>query len=71
MAARLAVNFITIYQKYIRILVPVCCRFSPSCSEYTKQAIVKYGFFNGMKKGIKRVAMCHPFSQKSGYDPLV
>jgi putative membrane protein insertion efficiency factor len=60
-----------IYQSYIRTLLPVCCRFSPSCSEYAKQAILKYGFLKGLGKAIKRLLLCHPFSGKAGYDPLV
>jgi len=45
-----------------------CCRFYPSCSEYTKDAIEKYGLLAGSFKGIKRILKCHPFS-KGGYDP--
>ncbi|MFA5090255.1 MAG: membrane protein insertion efficiency factor YidD [Candidatus Omnitrophota bacterium] len=61
---------ISAYQGCIRPLLPSCCRFSPSCSEYTRQAISKYGFFQGGTKGIKRILKCHPFSPQSGYDPL-
>lgn len=46
------------------------CRFFPSCSEYTFQAIRKYGFFKGAFWGIKRILRCHPYSQ-GGYDPLI
>lgn len=45
------------------------CRFIPTCSEYTKQAIDKYGALKGLKIGIKRILRCHPFG-KYGYDPL-
>ena len=45
------------------------CRFYPTCSEYTKQAIEKYGAVKGTIKGIKRILRCNPFS-KGGYDPL-
>ena len=45
------------------------CRFIPTCSEYTKQAIDKYGALKGLKLGIKRILRCHPFG-KYGYDPL-
>jgi len=71
MLLKIAVALIDFYQKHIRIFLPVCCRFTPSCSEYTKQAIVKYGFFIGIIKGMKRLLICHPFSGKSGYDPIV
>jgi putative membrane protein insertion efficiency factor len=71
MFKRVAVQLLNVYQRYIRIMVPCSCRFLPSCSEYTKQAILKYGFFQGILKGAKRLSMCHPFSQKTGWDPLV
>ena len=45
------------------------CRFTPTCSEYMKQAINKYGCYKGIKLGIKRLLKCHPFG-KFGYDPL-
>ena len=43
------------------------CRFIPTCSEYTKIKIEKYGFIKGLYLGIKRILKCHPFG-KSGYD---
>ena len=43
------------------------CRFIPTCSEYTKIKIEKYGFIKGWFLGIKRILRCHPFG-KSGYD---
>lgn len=45
------------------------CKFYPSCSEYTRQAIEKYGCFKGCFLGMKRILKCNPFS-KGGYDPL-
>lgn len=45
------------------------CRFSPTCSEYTYQAIKKYGTIKGMFLGLKRVIRCHPWS-KGGFDPV-
>lgn len=46
------------------------CRFTPTCSEYSIQAIDKYGPIKGTWLSIKRVSRCHPWS-KNGYDPLV
>jgi hypothetical protein len=66
----LALKLIDVYQRYIRPAMPASCRFEPSCSEYTKQAIQKYGLIKGVCKGIKRILRCHPFSGRSGYDPL-
>ena len=45
------------------------CKFYPTCSEYTKQAIEKYGAVKGLLLGIARILKCNPFS-KGGYDPL-
>ncbi len=45
------------------------CRFTPTCSQYTKEAIDKYGSFKGTWMGIKRILKCHPFGKK-GYDPV-
>lgn len=45
------------------------CRFSPTCSEYTYQAIEKYGILAGSWKGFKRILRCHPWS-KGGWDPV-
>ena len=45
------------------------CKFYPTCSEYTKQAIEKYGAGKGLALGIWRILRCNPFS-KGGYDPL-
>ncbi len=57
------------YQKHISHLLGNNCRFYPSCSEYTKQALEKYGCIKGLGLGIKRIIRCNPFS-KGGYDPL-
>ena len=45
------------------------CKYYPTCSEYTLQAIEKYGILKGSFLGIKRIFRCNPFS-KGGYDPL-
>ncbi len=45
------------------------CKFYPTCSEYTKQAIEKYGIIKGLGLGLLRIIRCNPFS-KGGYDPL-
>ena len=45
------------------------CRFVPTCSNYTIQAIEQYGSFRGMWMGIKRIVRCNPFG-RSGYDPV-
>ena len=60
------------YQKHISLFLEskgIKCKFHPTCSEYTKQAVQKYGFFKGSILGIKRILRCNPFS-KGGYDPV-
>ncbi|MCQ2738962.1 MAG: membrane protein insertion efficiency factor YidD [bacterium] len=65
---KIALLMIGIYQK-ISSLFPPRCRFYPTCSEYTKQAIIKYGFFKGSWLGVKRIVRCHPLND-GGYDPV-
>lgn len=66
---RFLIFLINKYQKHISPNLGNNCKFYPSCSEYTKQAIEKYGAFKGSFYGIKRIIRCNPFS-KGGYDPL-
>lgn len=63
---------INFYQKHISLWLEsknIRCKYYPTCSEYTKQAIEKYGALKGMCLGILRFTKCNPFS-KGGYDPL-
>jgi putative membrane protein insertion efficiency factor len=66
---RLAVGLIVIYQRTISPLLGPACRYEPSCSEYTRQAIERYGFGRGVWLGARRIARCHPF-HKGGFDPV-
>ena len=68
MLKKILLLLIKCYQK-ISALTPPRCRFYPTCSEYTKQAIIKYGIIKGGWLGIKRICKCHPFNE-GGYDPL-
>ena len=65
---KLLIFIIELYQN-MPLLSHSMCRFTPTCSEYTKQAIKRYGTIKGIKLGIKRIIRCHPFG-KYGYDPL-
>ena len=60
---------ITLYQKYISIFLGKNCRFYPTCSAYTYEAIEKFGIIKGIFLGIKRIIKCHPF-HPGGYDPV-
>ncbi|MBQ3853143.1 MAG: membrane protein insertion efficiency factor YidD [Anaerovibrio sp.] len=60
---------IGIYQSYISPLKPPSCRYVPTCSEYAKIAIEKYGPMKGGYMAVKRILRCHPF-HKGGYDPV-
>ena len=66
---KVMLGIIAFYQKYISPLKKPCCRFYPTCSEYSRQAIEKYGAFRGGYLAAKRILKCHPF-HKGGYDPL-
>ena len=73
---RIYQKFLSLDQGFLRfILKPLSltsgkiCRHTPSCSEYTYQAIYKYGIISGLILGIKRIVRCHPFAP-AGFDPL-
>lgn len=69
---KILIYLITVYQKHISLWFQsknIHCKFYPTCSEYTKQAIQKYGSGKGLIKGVIRILKCNPFS-KGGYDPL-
>jgi putative membrane protein insertion efficiency factor len=59
---------IRLYQKFPTNL-HFSCRFEPRCSEYTYQAVEKYGILGGIIKGMIRILKCHPLV-RGGYDPL-
>lgn len=68
----LAVPFILlikIYQLFVSPLFPSSCRYTPTCSHYTAEALKKYGLFKGGWFGIKRILRCHPWGG-NGYDPV-
>ncbi|MDD3876952.1 MAG: membrane protein insertion efficiency factor YidD [Bacteroidales bacterium] len=60
---------IRFYQGAISPLLGPSCRFTPTCSVYSIEAIKKYGPFKGSYLSIKRILSCHPWG-KSGYDPV-
>jgi uncharacterized protein len=65
----IALKLIRLYQVTLSRAMPSRCRFVPSCSQYTYEAIAKFGMVQGVWLGIKRLARCHPFHE-CGYDPV-
>jgi putative membrane protein insertion efficiency factor len=57
------------YKRFISPLLPSACRFYPTCSEYTMEAVRKFGPVQGLWMGVKRISRCHPF-HAGGYDPV-
>ncbi|MDR2740517.1 MAG: membrane protein insertion efficiency factor YidD [Treponema sp.] len=60
---------IRFYQQAVSPYFPSSCRYVPSCSAYTYEAVRKYGVFRGVFLGFKRILRCHPF-HSGGYDPV-
>jgi len=68
----LAIPFIVVikvYQLFISPLIPPSCRFTPTCSNYSLEALKKYGLFKGGWLSFRRIIRCHPWGS-SGYDPV-
>lgn len=60
---------IKFYRNSISPMLPGCCRYTPTCSQYAMEAIKKYGPFKGTFLSIRRILRCHPWGG-SGYDPV-
>ncbi len=65
----LVLDLLGIYKAVISPFLPPACRFEPTCSEYARQAIEKFGAVKGTWMGIKRILRCQPFC-KGGHDPV-
>lgn len=69
MAEKLLTSLIRLYQITLSPFFGQQCRFTPSCSEYTRQAIERHGAWRGSWLGIRRIVRCQPFCE-GGYDPV-
>jgi len=67
---RMALFALRCYKAYLSVLFAGTCRFEPTCSQYAYQAIERFGVLRGVWLGSKRLARCHPFSGKFGFDPV-
>ncbi|KAA1246716.1 membrane protein insertion efficiency factor YidD [Aquimarina sp. RZ0] len=63
------IGLVKLYQNLISPLTPATCRYQPTCSHYTIEALQKHGFIKGSKLSVKRIFSCHPWGG-SGYDPV-
>ncbi len=70
---KVAIFVLKVYKKFLSPPLTKAfgnaCRFTPTCSEYTIEALEKYGFLKGSLLGLKRLGRCHPFGGQ-GYDPV-
>jgi putative membrane protein insertion efficiency factor len=69
MVRGVVVRGIRVYKRYISSLFPPSCKYSPTCSQYTIEAVERYGVLKGGFLGAWRLLRCNPFS-KGGFDPV-
>lgn len=65
----LMIRLLGLYKHWLSPLLPSACRFHPTCSDYMRQAVERYGAARGFWLGLKRLARCHPL-HPGGFDPV-
>jgi len=65
----LVLDLLAVYKAMVSPFLPPACRFEPTCSEYARTAVEKYGAIKGTWMGVKRILRCQPFC-KGGHDPV-
>jgi putative membrane protein insertion efficiency factor len=68
-AARGAAGLLSGYKRFLSPLLPPACRFQPTCSEYARDSILRYGLLKGAWLTVRRLSRCHPF-HPGGFDPV-
>jgi len=67
--SRAVIGMIRFYQRSVSPFLPPSCRYTPTCSQYTLEAVTRYGAARGLLMGGRRFLRCHPF-HPGGYDPV-
>ena len=73
MTKKIFIFLISIYQRIVSPYLGQSCRYLPTCSEYTKEAISCHGVIKGILYGLRRILRCHPIKflgGSEGYDPV-
>lgn len=65
----IALGLLRLYKFVLSPLLPAACRYQPTCSEYAREAVERYGALRGTIMAARRLAKCHPF-REGGYDPV-
>jgi putative membrane protein insertion efficiency factor len=67
--ARAVAGALAAYKRFVSPLLPPACRFTPTCSEYAGEAVLRHGVRRGLALAVRRLARCHPF-HAGGPDPV-
>jgi len=67
--ARVAAALLSVYKRFLSPLLPSACRYVPTCSEFARAAVLKYGLARGSGLAARRLLRCHPF-HAGGFDPV-